>query len=100
MSATFHDLTGEHGEIDEALFNFPCDFPIKAMGRNSDEFEGTIISVVRRHCPDLGENAVKTRPSKGGKYLAVTVPVRATSKLQLATLYLELTALEEVLWAL
>ena len=100
MSATFYDLTGENGEVDEAVFNFPCDFPIKAMGKHSGEFEGTIVSIVRKHCPDMGENAVKTRPSKGGKYLSVTVTVRATSKLQLDNLYLELTALDEVLWAL
>lgn len=100
MSATFHDLSGEHGEVDEAVFNFPCDFPIKAMGKQSDKFEETVVSIVRKHCPDLGENAVKSRSSKGGKYLSVTVTVRATSKLQLDNLYLELTALNEVLWAL
>ncbi len=99
MNATFHDLNGEVEDV-EALFNFPCDFPIKAMGKHSAEFEGTVVSIVRKHCPDLSEGAVTTRPSKGGKYLSITVTVRATSKLQLDNLYLELTALEEVLWAL
>ena len=70
------------------------------MGKQSEAFEGTVVSIVRKHCPDLGEGAVQTRASKGGKYLSVTVTVRATSKLQLDNLYLELTALEEVLWAL
>ena len=99
MNTTFHNLNSDVEDA-EALFNFPCDFPIKAMGKHSEEFEGTVVSIVRKHCPDLGESAVKTRPSKGGKYLSVTVTVRATSKLQLDNLYLELTALEEVLWAL
>ena len=97
MSATFHDL---NGEVDEAVFNFPCDFPIKAMGKHTEEFEYTVVNIVRKHCPDIGENSVKTRPSKEGKFLSVTVTVRATSKLQLDNLYLELTALDEVLWAL
>lgn len=99
MNTTFHNLNSE-AEDTEALFNFPCDFPIKAMGKQSAEFESSVVGVVRKHCPDLSENAVKTRPSKGGKYLSVTMTVRATSKLQLDNLYLELTALEEVLWAL
>ncbi len=99
MNTTFHDLNGAVEDVD-ALFNFPCDFPIKAMGKHSENFEGTVVSIVRKHCPDLGEGAVKTRPSKGGKYLSVTVTVRASSKIQLDNLYLELTALEEVLWAL
>lgn len=99
MNTTFHNLNSDDDDA-EPLFNFPCDFPIKAMGKHSEEFEGTVVSIVRKHCPDLSEGAVKTRPSKGGKYLSVTVTVRATSKLQLDNLYLELTALEEVLWAL
>ena len=97
MSTTFHDL---NSEVDEAVFNFPCDFPIKAMGKHTTEFEATVISVVRKHCPDIGENSVQSRASKAGTYLSVTVTVRATSKLQLDNLYLELTALDEVLWAL
>ena len=97
MSAKFHDL---NGDVDEAIFNFPCDFPVKAMGKHSEYFEGTVVSIVRKHCPDIGEGSVKCRPSKGGKFLSVTVTVRAVSKLQLDNLYLELTDLDEVLWAL
>jgi putative lipoic acid-binding regulatory protein len=97
VNTTFNDL---NGEVDESIFNFPCDFPIKAMGKQSEQFEGTVVSIVRKHCPDIGENSVKTRASSGGKYISVTVTVRATSKLQLDNLYRELTALEEVLWAL
>jgi len=84
----------------ESLLEFPCQFPIKAMGKNSAEFEALVVSLVRQHCPDLGEGAVVSRDSKGGNYLAVTVTVRATSREQLDNIYRELTACEHVLMAL
>ncbi|MFO7593406.1 MAG: DUF493 domain-containing protein [Pseudomonadota bacterium] len=84
----------------ETLLEFPCKFPIKAMGRADGEFEALVVRLVRKHAPDLGEAAVKTRDSQGGKYLSVTVTVRATSREQLDNIYRELTACEEVLMAL
>jgi len=84
-------------EIEEdSPFTFPCDFPIKAMGLATDDFEALVVSIVRQHCQDLGENAVKTRPSKTGKYLAVTVTIVAQSKAQLDAIYLALNNHERV----
>lgn len=77
---------------DESLIEFPCDFPIKIMGDNCDEFEAEIIRIVRQHVPDLGEAAIKQRPSGKGNYLAITVTIRAQSQSQLDALYCELTA--------
>lgn len=84
----------------DTLLEFPCQFPIKAMGRADDEFEALVITLVRKHAPDLHEGAVKTRDSQGGKYLSVTVTVTATSRDQLDNIYRELTACEQVLMAL
>jgi putative lipoic acid-binding regulatory protein len=84
----------------ETVMEFPCQFPIKAMGKNSDDFEAQVVSLVRKHCPDLSEGAVVCRDSKGGKYLSVTVTVTATSREQLDNIYYELTACEQVLMAL
>lgn len=84
----------------ESLLEFPCEFPIKAMGINHDGFEAQVVSLVRKHCPDLSEEAVVCRDSKGGKYLSITVTIRATSRNQLDNIYMELTACEQVLMAL
>ncbi|MFU8838132.1 MAG: YbeD family protein [Thiohalomonadaceae bacterium] len=84
----------------DTLLEFPCDFPIKAMGRDDGEFETLVIGIVRRHAPDLHETAIQSRPSKAGNYLSVTVTVRAHSREQLDNIYLELTACEQVLMAL
>lgn len=84
----------------ESAFEFPCDFPIKAMGHARGNFELTVLEIVRRHAPDLTEDSFKSRSSSNGKYLSVTVTVRAQSKQQLDAIYMDLTACEHVLMAL
>jgi putative lipoic acid-binding regulatory protein len=84
----------------ETLLEFPCNFPVKAMGLADAGFEARVVELVRIHAPDLGEEAVRSVDSKGGKYLSVTVTVRATSREQLDNIYRELTACEQVLMAL
>ncbi len=85
----------------DSCIEYPCDFPIKAMGRAEvcDDFEALVVSLVRKHA-DFGEGAVKSRPSKNGNFIAVTVTVHATSRQQLDNIYLELTGSDEVLMAL
>lgn len=83
-----------------SLLTFPAEFPIKATGRTTPDFETTIIEIVRRHAPDLDTGAITRRRSQGGKYLAVTVTIHAASREQLDAIYRDLTACEEVLWAL
>lgn len=86
-------------ETDE-LFNFPCDFPIKIMGRCDCELELLAVEIINKHVDDLAKNAVTTRPSEKGNFISVTIVVKATSREQLDKIYLELTAREEVLMAL
>ena len=75
-----------------SLIEYPSAFPIKVMGLNADGFVQALIEVARRFDPALDAHAVTTRPSKGGKYLGVTLTVTATSREQLDALYLSLTA--------
>ena len=84
----------------ETLLEFPCTFPIKVMGDNHPDFETTVVEIVRRHAPDLEETAITRRPSKGNKFLAVTLTITARSKPQLDAIYLELTACSLVKMAL
>ncbi len=84
----------------ETLLEFPCDFSIKAMGRAEPGFDLLVVEMIRNHVPDLHEGAVKSRPSKGGKWVSVTVTIQASSKDQLDAIYLDLTAHEKVVMAL
>jgi putative lipoic acid-binding regulatory protein len=69
---------------------FPCQFPIKVMGRKGPRFVHTVTGIVRKHAPDFDAATVEMRPSRQGRYLSVTCTVRATSREQLDALYQEL----------
>ena len=85
---------------EETLLEFPCQFPIKAMGKNTPDFDSIVVAIVRQHVDDINEGAVKTRLSKGDKYLSVTVTIEASSKKQLDEIYQGLTDCPDVLMAL
>lgn len=86
---------------EDTLFEFPCEFPIKIMGRNIPELETIVLDIVRRHIDhELEQDAVKKRDSGKGKFIAITVTFQAQSKQQLDNLYRELHAHEHVLMLL
>ena len=85
---------------EESLLTFPCEFPIKIMGRVSESFEAEVVEIVRKHAADLSDAAISCRPSGKGNYIAITVRVNATSKEQLDNIYLELNAHKSVVMTL
>ncbi len=85
---------------EESLLEFPCNFSIKAMGKAEPDFELLIVELVRRHAPDIHEGAVRSRASRGGKWISVTITLRAESKAQLDAIYMDLSAHEKVFMAL
>ena len=78
--------------IEEDIFEFPCDFPLKIMGERSDDFAQLMLEIVLRHAPDFDAASVEMRPSAKGTYLGLTCTIRAVSREQLDALYRELTA--------
>ncbi len=84
----------------QTIMKFPCRFPIKALGPAETGFDLLVVNIVRKHAPDLSEGAVKSRLSRAGHYIAVTVTVLAKSRQQLDNIYLDLTAHDKVIMAL
>ena len=76
--------------IEDALLEYPCDFPIKILGHTRAGFAQTILEVVQRHAPDFDGATLQMKASKRGKYLSITCVIRATSREQLDGLYQEL----------
>jgi putative lipoic acid-binding regulatory protein len=85
---------------DDSALEFPCEFPIKAMGRAADNFDAVVVGIIRKHTPDFSDSTVKSRLSKGGNYVSITVTINAHSREQLDNIYLDLTANDLVLVAL
>lgn len=86
--------------MSETLLKFPCDFPIKVVGQCTVDFETLVVALVREHVHDLGEAAVRSRPSQGGNYLAITITVRATSQEQLDAIYRSLSGHDDIMMVL
>ncbi|MCK6390307.1 MAG: DUF493 domain-containing protein [Azonexus sp.] len=76
----------------DTLLEFPCDFPLKIMGKAHEELAQSVLTIVTRHAPDFDGATMEMRSSSGGNYLSLTCTVIATSKPQLDALYMELTA--------
>jgi uncharacterized protein len=81
---------------DESLLKFPCDFPLKVMGRRSDDFRSIVLGIVQKHAGPIDPGNIEERPSKDGNYLSLTVTFAAQSREQLDALYRELTSCESV----
>lgn len=84
----------------ESLLEFPCQFPIKALGRANESFDSYVVQIVRKHVPDIFEGAVQSRLSRAGKYVSVTVTIQASSQAQLDAIYQDLSDCPDVLMAL
>ena len=79
---------------------FPCDFPIKVLGRRGSGLERAATEIIERHTGPVEPTRLSVRPSKDGNFVALNVTVVARSRAQLDELYRELTACEAVLMAL
>lgn len=73
-----------------SLIEYPTDFPIKVMSRQSPGIAAEVVAIVQRHAPDFDPGTVEMRASRQKNYLSVTCTIRATSREQLDALYREL----------
>lgn len=85
---------------DETLLEFPCDFPIKMMGRHTVEFEVTARSLVEKHAGPIEDEYIARSLSKNGRFVSVTITIIAQSKQQLDDIYQDATDHIDVLVAL
>jgi uncharacterized protein len=83
--------------MSDTLLTFPCDFPLKVIGRHSDDFRSLVLGIVQKHVGTIGPSQIEERVSKDGNYLSLTCTFSASSRDQLDALYRELTACERVL---
>ena len=84
----------------QSLLEFPCEFPIKMMGRDNAEFQATARDIVERHAGSVSDDAVRKSLSRNANFASLTITITATSQEQLDRIYEDLTASDEVLVAL
>lgn len=75
-------------------------YPLKIMGRNTEEFRATVESIIGKHVPESTGVCYSSRLSSGGKYLSITANFLAESQEQLKGIYADLASNSSVLIAL
>ena len=75
-----------------SLLEFPCEFPIKVVGRREDGFAQAVSGIVQRHAEDFVPSTVGMKASRNARFLSLTVTITARSRAQLDALYRELSS--------
>lgn len=76
----------------DSLIEYPSQFPIKVMGVQNEHLVHEITLIAKKFDPSYDASTIELRPSSGGNYLGVTITITATSREQLDSTYLALTA--------
>lgn len=71
---------------------FPCDYPIKVLGRSCEEFENLIVEVFERHAPGFDQETIAIKASSKGTFTSMTITITATGPEQLKALHEDLMA--------
>jgi hypothetical protein len=85
---------------EKSVLEFPCEFPIKMMGRDTPEFRALARTLVEKHAGAVTDSAVQAATSRNGRFVSVTVTITATSQQQLDDLYRDVSSQDDVLMAL
>jgi len=79
-------------DVDPPKIEFPCDYPVKVLGRCVDHFELTILEVFERHAPGFDQQLIRMKNSRKGTFMSITVTITATGEPQLEALHQDLLA--------
>ena len=87
-------------EIPEELLSFPCEFQIKAMGKQVTGFDDRVREIVSRHLSGGGVLDFLTPGSGPSKYVSVSCTIGAARRPQLGAVYIDLNSENDILLTL
>ena len=77
---------------DPPKIEFPCNYPIKVLGRSGDDLAEVVVEVVERHAPGFDQRAIGVKASSKGTFTSLTITITATGPEQLEALHQDLLA--------
>lgn len=80
------------------LLTFPCDLPIKVLGRNEPAFRAAAFDIIRKYYGDAFGFAEQA--SRKGNFVSLTFTVKAQSRVELDAVYHDLVASDEIMMVL
>lgn len=85
---------------EDPLLSFPCELPVKVLGRNDSAFRDAVWSIVREHYADLAEHRVSEQASRNSAYVSLTFMISAQSREEVDALYRDLTSSDDIMLVL
>jgi putative lipoic acid-binding regulatory protein len=82
------------------LLQFPTAYPIKVVCRRRADLRIVIDEIVRRHTPELGDDAIQERDSSAGNYVSISYALTARSAEHITALIVELRSHDAVVMVL
>jgi len=76
-----------HSPDSATLIDFPCDYRLKAMGHNTEEFVELVFEITQRYAPDVSRDNIQVTGSKGKKFISVNITFYATCIEQIHGVY-------------
>lgn len=73
------------------LLEFPCDFQIKVIGKNEDQFISEVITITSKYFPMMNQELIRKQVSQNSQYISMTLTVYAQDQKTLDALYTELS---------
>lgn len=79
----------------KTLIDFPCHFPVKVVGDNTESFNQDMDALSRKHFSEATFN-IQRKPSKNERYISLTITVYVENQEQLDAFYKALSSHAEV----
>jgi putative lipoic acid-binding regulatory protein len=76
--------------MEEFELVFPCEYPIRVIGLNEDDFQQYVMQVIARHVPGISMESFSSKNSRENNYISISVTFTAESRAQVTALYREL----------
>jgi uncharacterized protein len=81
----------------ESPLQFPTDYPLKVVGKPSEDFRARVQAIVQRHVPGIGPERLSERLSGNGNFLSLSYLLPAQSREQVEGLIADLRGCDGVL---
>ncbi len=79
-------------QTEKPQIEFPCDYPIKAIGDSQPDFVELVVTTAQVYAPELEMSAVSLNESRNGTFVSVRFSITATGPEQLKSLHEALLA--------
>jgi len=77
-------------DMEAPKIEFPCDYPIKVVGKAGAELHTLVLEVMEIHTEGFDQTRITIRDSRNRNFQAITATITATGEPQLQAIFADL----------